>query len=103
MMLFLSRAHVCGPSLIRFVMAENPVSRTWIQQVFLPLVPGVDSLLEPLQEQAEDAQVWFSVVFVSVRASVRADRSCSPRSDPRAAVAHADDPTGDPILRAGSV
>ena len=37
-------------------MAENPVSRTWVQQVFLPLVPGVDSLLEPLQEQAEDAQ-----------------------------------------------
>ena len=38
-------------------MAENPVSRTWVQQVFLPLVPGVDSLLEPLQDQAEDAQV----------------------------------------------
>ena len=38
-------------------MAENPVSRTWVQQVFLPLVPGVDSLLEPLRDQAEDAQV----------------------------------------------
>ena len=43
-------------------MAENPVSRTWVQQVFLPLVPGVDSLLEPLQEQAEDAQVPESSV-----------------------------------------
>ena len=41
----------------RFVMAENPVSRTWVQQVFLPLVPGVDTLLEPIQDQAEDAQV----------------------------------------------
>jgi len=41
------------------------VSRTWVQQVFLPLVPGVDSLLEPLQDQAEDAQVLFSVTVGS--------------------------------------
>ena len=38
-------------------MAENPVSRTWVQQVFLPLVPGVDTVLEPLQEQVEDASL----------------------------------------------
>ena len=27
--------------------------------MFLPLVPGVDTLLEPLQEQAEDAQRYM--------------------------------------------
>jgi hypothetical protein len=62
-------AHGGNPCDTRFVMAENPVSRTWVQQVFLPLVPGVDSLLEPLQEQAEDAQVPCTRVL-------------RPRSDP---------------------
>jgi len=40
--------------------AENPVSRTWLQTVFFPLVPGVDTLLEPVVETAEDVQQYVS-------------------------------------------
>lgn len=43
-----------------FAGAENPVSRTWLQTVFFPLVPGVESLLEPLVEEAEDLQHYVS-------------------------------------------
>ena len=42
--------------------ALQPTSRQdscALPQVFLPLVPGVDTLLEPLQEQAEDAQRYM--------------------------------------------
>ncbi|KAK9865699.1 hypothetical protein WJX84_005878 [Apatococcus fuscideae] len=34
--------------------AENPVSRTWLQQVFFPLLPGVESIYEPAMESAEE-------------------------------------------------
>ncbi|KAK9857191.1 hypothetical protein WJX84_004091 [Apatococcus fuscideae] len=37
-----------------FERAENPVSRTWLQQVFFPLLPGVESIYEPAMESAEE-------------------------------------------------
>ncbi|KAK9838553.1 hypothetical protein WJX81_007080 [Elliptochloris bilobata] len=37
-----------------FRRAENPVSRTWLQTVVLPLWPGVESITEPAREEVED-------------------------------------------------
>lgn len=38
-----------------YARAENPVSRTWLQQIFLPLLPGVESIWEPALEELEEA------------------------------------------------
>lgn len=43
-----------------FAAAENPVSRTLLQTILSPWVPGVESLLEPLVEDAEDFQLYMS-------------------------------------------
>eukprot|EP00891_Asterochloris_glomerata_P006031 jgi/Astpho2/6031/Aster-03988 len=37
-----------------FAKAEHPISRTWLQQVLLPLAPGVESIWEPLKEEFEE-------------------------------------------------
>ncbi|CAL8466419.1 g5955 [Coccomyxa elongata] len=38
-----------------FARAENPVSRTWLQQVLFPLAPGIESIYEPAMEEVEEA------------------------------------------------
>ncbi|KAL3140806.1 hypothetical protein ABBQ32_005349 [Trebouxia sp. C0010 RCD-2024] len=36
-----------------FAKAENPVSRSWLAQIFFPLAPGIESIWEPLQEEVQ--------------------------------------------------
>jgi uncharacterized membrane protein YgcG len=63
-----------------FAGAENPVSRTWLQTVFFPLVPGVPTLLEPVEEQVEDATDYVSQQVEDAQRSIEEKRTHAQQS-----------------------
>jgi hypothetical protein len=63
-----------------FVGSENPVSRTWLQTVFFPLVPGVPTLLEPVEEQVEDASDYINQQVADAQQSVEEARAQAQQS-----------------------
>ncbi|KAK9812839.1 hypothetical protein WJX72_004577 [[Myrmecia] bisecta] len=61
-----------------FARAENPISRTWLQQVFLPLWPGLDSVWEPAQEELEELTERMQL---DMEAAMESARSTAKESD----------------------
>lgn len=57
--------------------SENPVSRTWLQTVFFPLVPGVSTLLEPVEEQVTP----YNQVVAKCRCRSASRLTCSLSTD----------------------